>query len=82
MAIVACVLTRSPEGIDGMYRLHTFGGLRIDGGDTPIGGAAAQRSRQALLAAIASAGDSGISRDRLLIIFWPESDTERARAAR
>ena len=32
-----------------------------------------------MLAVLARAGDRGVSRDRLQVLFWPESDTERAR---
>jgi DNA-binding SARP family transcriptional activator/TolB-like protein len=46
-----------------------------------MSGAAAQRSRLALLALLGAAGPTGISRDRLLLYLWPESDTERARHA-
>jgi DNA-binding SARP family transcriptional activator/Tfp pilus assembly protein PilF len=34
-----------------------------------------------LLAAVAAAGDSGISRDRLLLLLWPESTEAKARHA-
>ena len=32
-----------------------------------------------MLAVLALAGGRGVSRDRLQALFWPESDTERAR---
>lgn len=63
------------------FVLRTLGGLSLENGGRPITGAAGQRGRLALLAAIATAGDRGISRDRLLALFWAESDTERARGA-
>jgi len=44
-------------------------------------GAAAQTARLAILAVIASAGERGISRQKLYAILWPESDNARARAA-
>lgn len=34
-----------------------------------------------LLAAVAAAGDSGVSRDRLLLLLWPESTEAKARHA-
>jgi len=34
-----------------------------------------------LLAAVAAAGDSGVSRDRLLLLLWPESTETKARHA-
>lgn len=61
-----------------MAYLRTFGGLAIDGVDAPTG-AAAQRSRLALLAFLAEA--SPVSRDRVLARFWPEHDDSGARAA-
>ncbi|MDQ6635478.1 MAG: winged helix-turn-helix domain-containing protein, partial [Gemmatimonadota bacterium] len=64
-----------------MLRLLTFGGLTLVDGDAPVAGAAAQRSRLALLAVLAAAGASGVTRDKLLACLWPESDTERARHA-
>jgi len=64
-----------------MLTLHTLGGLSLKDETRPVSGAAAQRRPLALLAAIASAGERGISRDRLQAIFWPDSDTERARGA-
>ncbi len=62
-----------------MLRLTTFGGLALSTDGVPMTGAAAQRSRLALLALLASAGTAGISRDKLLLYLWPESDSERAR---
>ena len=64
-----------------MYFLRTFGGLSLENGGEPPTGAAAQRSRLALLAVLAAAGDRGVSRDSLQALFWPESDTETARGA-
>lgn len=61
--------------------LRTFGGLSLEQSGEVLGGAAAQRGRLAILACLAVAGDHGLSRDRLLALFWPESDTSRARAA-
>lgn len=42
-------------------------------------GAATQRRTLALLAVLAVAADHGMSRDKLLGLLWPESDSERAR---
>jgi DNA-binding SARP family transcriptional activator len=64
-----------------LLRLLTFGGLTLVDGDAPVAGAAAQRSRLALLAVLAAAGSPGVTRDKLLACLWPESDTERARHA-
>jgi DNA-binding SARP family transcriptional activator len=64
-----------------MISLKTLGGLAILLDETPLEGAPAQPRRLALLALLAGAGDRGVSRDRLLSLLWPESDTERARHA-
>jgi DNA-binding SARP family transcriptional activator/tetratricopeptide (TPR) repeat protein len=64
-----------------LLRLLTFGGLALVDGAAPVAGAAAQRSRLALLAVLAASGSTGVTRDKLLACLWPESDTERARHA-
>lgn len=62
-----------------MLRLFTLGGLSLDGPDGPVAGPAARRRSLALLAVIAAAGPRGITRERLMGIFWPESSEEQAR---
>ena len=63
------------------YRIETLGGLSVSGGSAPLVGAATQRKTLLLLAVLASSSSQGISRDKLLGMFWPDSDTERARNA-
>ena len=63
-----------------MY-LRVLGTLAFDLADRPASGAAAQRRPLALLAALAAAGERGVTRERLQLLFWPESDAERARGA-
>jgi DNA-binding SARP family transcriptional activator/tetratricopeptide (TPR) repeat protein len=61
-----------------VLRLITFGGLGFEPGD----GSAAPRLRPprlALLAVLAAAGDRGLSRERLVSVFWPEVDESHAR---
>jgi DNA-binding SARP family transcriptional activator/tetratricopeptide (TPR) repeat protein len=58
-----------------MIRLRTLGGLALEGEGAPM----LQRRPLALLAVLAGAGDLGISRDKLLAYFWPESDEDRGR---
>ncbi len=61
-----------------MLRLLTFGGLaavpRADGTIPRIGS-----RRLAILAVVAAAGEAGITRDRLIGLFWPESSEEHGR---
>jgi len=64
-----------------VLRLTTFGGLSLEGDEGPLTGAAAQRRRLVLLAALAVAGQKGMSRDALVGLLWPEVDEARARAA-
>jgi len=51
-------------------RLSTFGGLSLTGESGPVTGAATQRRKLALLAVLATGGERGVSRDRLLALFW------------
>ena len=63
-----------------MLRLQTLGSVFVaaDSGQ-PLGGAASQRRTLALLAALAIAGEGGLSRDKIVGLLWPETDSERAR---
>ena len=58
-----------------MLRLVTFGGLALERDDAPAPRLRPQRL--AILAVLASAGDHGISRERLSSLFWPDSDDPR-----
>ena len=62
-----------------MFRLRTFGGLSIEGGDGPLGGSAAQRRPLALLTLLALSRSRGVSREKLLGYLWSESDEDKAR---
>lgn len=66
-----------------MIELHTFGALNLRGADgrelRPI---VAQPKRLALLVYLAVAASRRfVRRDSLLVLFWPDSDQQRARAA-
>jgi DNA-binding SARP family transcriptional activator len=62
-----------------MFRLQTLGGLSLL---DPVGSPAiTQRRRLALLALLATVGERGLSRDKLLAYLWPESSGENARHA-
>jgi len=62
-----------------MLTLTTLGGLAVRREDPAQADLRLQRRRLALLAALAAAGSRGLSRDRLLLLLWPESDAESAR---
>ena len=62
------------------FRLRLLGGAILERDDgTLLVGRAAQRHRIALLALLACTPGAGLSRDKLIGLLWPESDTERAR---
>lgn len=61
-----------------MLRLLTFGGLILETENgTPV--PRLRRPWLAMLAVIAAAGDRGVPREKLVAIFWPDADEERAR---
>jgi DNA-binding SARP family transcriptional activator/Tfp pilus assembly protein PilF len=62
-----------------VFRLRTFGGLWLERDHQRVGGASPRWL--GLLAAIVAAGDRGISRDRLLLLLWPDSTETKARHA-
>jgi DNA-binding SARP family transcriptional activator len=59
--------------------LRTFGGLSLSRGEEDLTGAITQRRRLAILALLAVAHQTGMSRDKLQAYLWPEADAERAR---
>lgn len=61
-----------------MLRLLTFGGLALEVDGSMVTGALTQRRRMAILALLATGGERGVARDRLLALLWPERDAERA----
>ena len=60
-----------------MLRLHTFGGLSVEGPDGPVGGAGSQRKALALLALLSPGGPKGMSRERLGAYLWAESPEDK-----
>ena len=61
------------------YRLRLLGRLALEDGPELTDGAATRPRSLALLSILASGGDSGVPRDRLLLYLWPESNTQRAK---
>jgi DNA-binding SARP family transcriptional activator len=62
-----------------MFFLRTFGGLSLERDGTPLDELTGSRKPLVLLAVFAA--DEVVSRDRLLALLWPESDTDRARGS-
>ena len=62
-----------------VFRLGTFGGLWLERDRQRVEGAGLRRL--GLLAAVAAAGERGVTRDRLLLLLWPDSTEAKARHA-
>jgi DNA-binding SARP family transcriptional activator len=64
--------------MDIRYRIRSFGRPAVEGPNGPLGGCAAQRQALALLTVVAAAGERGLSRDKIVALLWPETDTRRS----
>jgi DNA-binding SARP family transcriptional activator/TolB-like protein len=62
-----------------MFSLKLFGAVSLAAEEGPLAGPAAQRRRLALLALLAAAPESGISREKLIGFLWPDTDADQAR---
>ena len=62
-----------------MIQLRLLGAIGLASLDGPVTGRAAQKRRLALLALLALAPARTLSRDKLIALLWPESETEHAR---
>jgi DNA-binding SARP family transcriptional activator len=60
-------------------KLHTLGALFVSRDDAEMTPIPVQRRPLAVLALVASAGQLGISRERIGALLWPESDEAHAR---
>ncbi|MEP6507524.1 MAG: BTAD domain-containing putative transcriptional regulator [Gemmatimonadales bacterium] len=63
------------------YRLKTLGGLSLIADPPDEIASRLQRNRLGVSIVVAAAGASGVSRDKIAELFWPESDSERSRNA-
>ena len=65
-----------------MLRLLTLGGVAVvnESGDD-VGSATTQRRTLAVLSILAVAGPTGVSRQRLVTLLWPDADLDRGRHA-
>jgi TolB-like protein/DNA-binding SARP family transcriptional activator len=64
-----------------MFQLRTLGGLALQQNGALLDQVNAQRKALALLAVLAAAGASGVGRDKVMLLLWPESSAGRARGA-
>jgi DNA-binding SARP family transcriptional activator len=65
-----------------MLRLLTLGGATVvSGSQDDFAPAATPRRTLALMSVLAVAGPAGISRERLVALFWPDADADRGRHA-
>jgi hypothetical protein len=62
-------------------RLRTFGSVSLARHGASLTGVAGQRRQLAILSVLATAGEWGISRDRLLALLWSEGDPDKSRHA-
>jgi TolB-like protein/DNA-binding SARP family transcriptional activator len=62
-----------------MITLRLFGGISLESAEGPVSGRATQRRRLALLALLAAAPTGAVSRDRIIALLWPDSETAEAR---
>jgi hypothetical protein len=58
--------------------IRSFGSPAVEGPSGALGGCAAQRQALALLTLLGAAGERGLSRDKLVALLWPETDSRRA----
>ncbi|MCC7052840.1 MAG: hypothetical protein IT355_06195 [Gemmatimonadaceae bacterium] len=64
-----------------MLRLLTFGGLRVHRDDGDATDLTNQRRRLAVLAVVASEWPRGVTRERLLLLLWPDAEADKGRHA-
>jgi len=60
-------------------RLNTLGGIRVFADGKLVAGAAAQPRRLAILAMLARAGRTGVTREKALALLWSDEPEERGR---
>jgi DNA-binding SARP family transcriptional activator len=70
---------RSSVLVTPALHLTAFGGFALASDEGPLGAAAAQRRPLAVLALLAAAGETGMSREKILGLLWPDAEPERGR---
>src|SRR5690349_6609351 len=63
------------------FVLQSLGGLAMRRADSAVPVLDGQRKRLGFLTILAASGSRGLSRERLLVLLWPESDEAHARNA-
>jgi DNA-binding SARP family transcriptional activator/TolB-like protein len=63
------------------FRLSTFGSVYLSRDGEILSGAAGQRRLLAILTILASVGERGMSRDKLLGLLWSEGEPDKSRHA-
>jgi TolB-like protein/DNA-binding SARP family transcriptional activator/Flp pilus assembly protein TadD len=61
------------------FSLKLLGGPGLEGDGGAVGGRAIRGHRLALLSLLAAGAGQPITRDKLIALLWPDSDTERSR---
>ena len=72
-------MTYRPDRRAAAYRLQVLGGIRLEGPDGPLTGRAVHRRQLALLAVLATAGERGVTREKLLGLLWGDIPEAKAR---
>jgi DNA-binding SARP family transcriptional activator len=62
-----------------MLRVYTFGRPHVRGSEGLVSGSAGQPRRLAILALLATAGEQGLTREKVMAYLWPEAEEDRAR---
>jgi adenylate cyclase len=78
----AVILQVTPSKTAGLLEINTFGAIELRRDGTEVRSVLSQPRRFALFVHLLLAAPGGyIARDRLLGVFWPEADSDRARNA-
>ncbi len=71
--------TAFPLPSGAVFRLHLFGGVRLEGPNGPLTGRAVQRRQLAVLAVLAASGQRGVTREKLMGLLWSDGTEPQAR---
>src|SRR5689334_3047198 len=74
-------MSDGPAACPMTLRLSTFGSVYLSRNGEVLTGPAGQRRILAILTVLASVGDRGMSRDKLLGLLWSEGEPDKSRHA-